>query len=102
MDSSISVSSSPKNIEIIAGGASFAPRRWSFPAEATDILKRSWYSFTPLMTAQRNMRNCAFSRGVLPGSNRFTPSEVCTDQLSCLPEPLIPSNGFSWSMHLKP
>ena len=30
------MSSSPKNIEMIAGGASFAPRRWSLPALATD------------------------------------------------------------------
>lgn len=29
--SRIPVSSSPKNIETMAGGASFAPRRWSFP-----------------------------------------------------------------------
>ena len=32
--SKISVSSSPRNIEIIAGGASFAPSLWSFPAFA--------------------------------------------------------------------
>ena len=30
-----------KKIEIIAGGASLAPRRWSFPALATETLIRS-------------------------------------------------------------
>ena len=34
-------------------------------------LSRSAYSSTPLITAQRNVRNCKFSIGVLPGFNRF-------------------------------
>ena len=41
MASSISVSSSPRKTETMAGGASLAPSLWSFPAEATDILSRS-------------------------------------------------------------
>ena len=35
------VSSSPRNILTIAGGASFAPRRWSLPALATLMRRRS-------------------------------------------------------------
>ena len=35
------VSSVPKNIDTIAGGASLAPRRWSLPALATLMRRRS-------------------------------------------------------------
>ena len=64
-------SSSPRKIEMIAGGASLAPSLWSLPAEATESLSRSEYSSTALMIATRNVRNCAFSIGDLPGSSRF-------------------------------
>ena len=40
-------------------------------------------------------KNCWFSCGVFPGSNRFFPSFVTIDQLLCFPDPLIPANGFS-------
>ena len=39
--SSMAVSSSPRKMEIIAGGASLAPSLWSLPAVATDSLSRS-------------------------------------------------------------
>ena len=35
-----SSSSEPTKTETIAGGASFAPRRWSFPADAAESLSR--------------------------------------------------------------
>ena len=35
------VSSVPRNMDTIAGGASLAPRRWSLPALATDTRSRS-------------------------------------------------------------
>ena len=35
MASNTALSSSPRKMEMTAGGASLAPRRWSFPAEAT-------------------------------------------------------------------
>ena len=35
------VSSSPRKTETMAGGASFAPKRWSLPAVATEDLNRS-------------------------------------------------------------
>ena len=38
--SNTSVSWSPRKIEMIAGGASFAPSRWSFDADATDARSR--------------------------------------------------------------
>ena len=65
------VNSSPRNIEIIAGGASLAPSLWSFPALAAANLNKSEYSSTALITALRKNKNCAFSCGVLPGSSRF-------------------------------
>ena len=49
--STISSSCSPRNIEIIAGGASLAPSLWSFPAHAADSLKRGAYLLTALITA---------------------------------------------------
>ena len=39
--SMIEESSSPKKMEIIAGGASCAPRRWSFPQLATLMRSKS-------------------------------------------------------------
>ena len=47
------------------------------------------------ITAVRNARNGMFSAGFLPGSRRLIPVSVHTDQLLCLPDPLIPSKGFS-------
>ena len=62
---------------------------------ATDILSRSWCSSTALITAARNTRNSIFSLGFLLGSRRFFPVFVDIAQLLCLPDPLIPSKGFS-------
>ena len=46
--------------------------------------------------------------GVLPGFSRLKPSSsglsavTESDQLQCLPEPLMPANGFSWSTACRP
>ncbi len=56
-----SSSSAPRKIEMIAGGASLAPRRWSWPALATDARSSSWCLFTAAMTAVQKNRNCRFS-----------------------------------------
>ena len=40
--STMAPSSSPRKMEMMAGGASFAPKRWSLPAEATDMRSSSW------------------------------------------------------------
>ena len=39
---------------------------------------------------------------MLPGLSRFLPVSVPIDQLSCLPEPFTPANGFSWRRHTNP
>ena len=85
----------------MAGGASFAPKRWSFPALAVAERSRSACSSTAFMTAQRAVMNMAFSCGFVPGFSRLrSPTEI--DQLLCLPEPLIPENGFSCNRHSNP
>ena len=87
---------------MIAGGASLAPRRWSWPAVATDARSRLWCLLTAWMTAVAKKRNCSLSCGLSPGSSRFRPVSVPIDQLLCLPEPLTPANGFSCSRHTRP
>ena len=80
---------------MMAGGASLAPSRWSFPAEATVTRSSSGYLATARITATQNTRNWALSCGVSPGLSRFSPLSVLIDQLLCLPDPLMPANGFS-------
>ncbi len=87
---------------MIAGGASFAPRRWSWPALAIEARSSAEYSLTAWITAAQKNRNERFSCGVSPGSSRFSPVSVPIDQLLCLPEPLTPANGFSCSRHTRP
>ena len=76
---------------MIAGGASFAPRRWSFPELPQVARMMSACVSTALSSAARKTRNWAFSWGVRPGSRRFVPVSVESDQLLCLPDPLIPA-----------
>ena len=64
-------SSAPRKIEMIAGGASAAPRRWSWPEFATDARSSSWCLLTAAMTAVQKNRNCRFWPGVWPGFSRF-------------------------------
>ena len=97
-----SSSCSPRNIEMIAGGASFAPSLWSLPTSEADSRSKSAWVSTAFMTAPSTSKNWIFSWGVLPGSNKLIPSSVVIDQLLCLPEPFTPANGFSWSRHTRP
>ena len=97
-----SSSCSPRNMEMIAGGASFAPSLWSFPTSDADWRSRSACLSTAFMMQASTSRNWMFSFGVSPGSSKFMPSSVVMDQLSCLPEPLTPAYGFSCSRHLRP
>ncbi len=97
-----SSSCSPRNIEIIAGGASFAPNLWSFPTSDADWRSKSACLSTAFIIQANTNKNWIFSFGVSPGSNKFTPLSVVNDQLSCLPEPFTPANGFSWSKHAIP
>ena len=97
-----SSSCSPRKTDTIAGGASFAPSLWSFPGSAADSRRRSAWLSTAFKIHVSTSKNWTFSCGVSPGSRRFFPSSVVSDQLSCLPEPLTPANGFSWSRHFMP
>ena len=97
-----SSSCSPRKMEIMAGGASLAPRRWSFPTSAADSLNRSAWTSTALMMQASTRRNCMFSWGVSPGFSMFVPSSAVKDQLLCFPEPFTPAKGFSWSRHAMP
>jgi len=38
---------------------------------------------------------------VVAGVEEFSPSSVPIDQLLCLPEPLIPTKGFSWARNMR-
>ena len=40
--------------------------------------------------------------GVSPGSSRLPCEALPSDQLTCLPEPLMPANGFSCSRQVMP
>ena len=97
-----SSSCSPRKIEMIAGGASFAPSLWSFPTSDALWRSRSAWTSTALIMQASTSRNWIFSFGVSPGSRRFTPLSVPSDQLLCLPEPLTPAKGFSWSRQVSP
>ena len=88
--SKTSASWSPRKIEMIAGGASLAPRRWSLLAEATEARSRPPYLCTMRMIAAQKTRNCAFSCGVSPGSSRLPSLALPIEKLTCLPEPLTP------------
>ena len=54
---------SPRKIEMIAGGASLAPSRWSLDADATAARNRPRYLYTERMMAPQNVRNCMFLCG---------------------------------------
>ena len=56
-----SSSCSPRNIEIIAGGASLAPSLWSLPTSEADSLKRSACLSTAFITAPSTSKNWIFS-----------------------------------------
>ena len=85
----------PINAEMIAGGASLAPKRWSLPAEAIAARNKSAFSWMAIMVFTKKVKNWRFDFGFLPGAKRFTPVLVLKDQLLCFPEPLTPANGFS-------
>ena len=87
---------------MIAGGASFAPRRWSWPMFATEARSSPWWRFTAWITAAQKNMKLTLSAGVSPGSSRLCPVSVPIDQLLCLPEPLTPAKGFSCSRQTRP
>ena len=82
--SKTSVSWSPRKIEMMAGGASLAPRRWSLLAEATDARSRPPYLCTARITAAQNTRNWALSCGVSPGSEQVALGGVAEREVDVL------------------
>ena len=85
----------PRKVEMMVGGASPAPKRCSFDALITEAFNKPLWRCTAAMMFTRKVINCKFSKAVRPGLRRFTPVSVPSDQLLCLPEPLMPLNGFS-------
>ena len=68
-----SASSSPRKMEMMEGGASLAPRRWSLPAPAVAARRMSACRSTARMTLASTAKKMAFSCGFCPGSSRFLP-----------------------------
>ena len=102
MCSRISVSWWPRNEEMIAGGASLAPRRCAFVALMIDALSRPLCLYTAMRVSTMKTMKRRLSSGVLPGPWSSTPVSVAKLQFSCLPEPLTPANGFSCNSTRKP
>ena len=99
--SSTDESCEPRNTEIMAGGASLAPRRCAFCADMMDALSKLLCLYTAMSVLMRNVTNRRFSFAVLPGVKSPTPVSVPSDQLLCLPDPFTPANGFSCNNNLK-
>ena len=91
----------PKKIEMIAGGASLAPKRWSLFTEAIEARNKSACSCTAFTVFTKKAKNIKLFLGVLPGANRFLPVLVIKLQLLCLPDPFTPAYGFSCNNTLK-
>ena len=87
----------PRKVEMMAGGASFAPRRWAFVAEAMLAFRSALYLYTAMMVFTTKVMKRRLSSRFLPGEKRLTPLSVPIDQLQCLPEPFTPLKGFSCS-----
>mmetsp|Transcript_53689 Transcript_53689/g.141530 ORF Transcript_53689/g.141530 Transcript_53689/m.141530 type:complete len:203 (+) Transcript_53689:562-1170(+) len=99
------VMSSPRYVDITAGGASHAPRRKSFPGLAMAMRMRSPCLSMPetraaMMTGKASGLPVASLSAL--GFRSCTPSLVARDQLLCLPLPLIPAKGFSCRRHARP
>ena len=100
--SKTSASCSPRKTEMIAGGASLAPRRWSLEAVATTARSKPPHLCTARITAAQKTRNCAFACGVSPGSSRLPCVAFPSEKFTCLPDPLTPAKGFSCSRQTMP
>ena len=63
-----SVTFLPRNEEMIAGGASLAPRRWALEADIMLALSRPLWSRTAFRVSTVNVTKRRLSIGVLPGA----------------------------------
>ena len=93
--SSTSLICVPRKDEIMAGGASLAPKRWALVAEAILAFSSPLNLYTAISVLTTNVMKRRLSSRSLPGENRLMPVSVPIDQLQCLPEPFTPMNGFS-------
>ena len=82
-----------------------APRRKSLPGDAMDRrIKSPCLSMAETSAAITTGKISGFLDAALSclGLSRLTPSTVPSDQLLCLPEPLMPAKGFSCSSAARP
>ena len=93
--SSRSVNCLPRNEEMMAGGASLAPRRCALVALMIEAFSSPLCLYTPIRVSTMKTTKRRLSSGVLPAAWSSTPVSVQRLQLLCLPEPLTPANGFS-------
>ena len=100
--SSSSVSCFPRKLLIMAGGASLPPRRWAFVALMIEAFSSPLWRYTAINVSTMKVTKRRFSSGVLPGAWSSVPLSAVRLQLLCLPLPLIPSKGFSWSSTRNP
>ena len=98
--SSALLTSSPRYMDMMAGGASLPPRRWSLEALVTQARSRSPYLSTARMDAATDTMKGMFFSGWSPSSKKVGVSLLHMDQLLCLPLPFTYSKGFSWNSAL--
>ena len=102
MWSSNSVSCLPRKLLMMDGGASLPPKRWALVALMMEAFNSPLWRYTPMRVSTMKVTKRRFSSGVLPGAWSRIPLSADRLQLLCLPEPLTPSKGFSWSKTRKP
>ena len=97
------------NTEMIAGGASLAPRRCSLPdvrdaraQQAGVLVHRLEHGGEEDEEADVLVRRLARLEQVGAVELRVVGVRSDIDQLQCLPEPLMPANGFSCSSACSP
>ena len=100
--SSTCVSCLPRKEEMMAGGASLAPRRWALVALMIEAFSKPLWWYTAIRVLTMKVMKRRLSSAVLPGAISRTPVSVPSDQLLCFPEPLTPLKGFSCSNRRKP
>ena len=93
----------PKNELMMAGGASLPPKRWALVALmmlafSSPLCRQTAISVSTMNVTKRKvslMDASGWAASVLAGAWSSTPVSVDRLQLLCLPEPLMPSKGFS-------
>ena len=92
--------SAPRKIDMIAGGASLSPRRWSWPMPATRR-RRPWCRLTAWITAAQKNMKLTLSAGSSPGSSRCRRCR-CPSPVVVLARAVDAGEGLSWSRQTRP